>query len=93
VVNRKYPLIKTAALVEDFDKQPFEEQLKKLGFTPTIYSPHYSLINEELISKCHAQNIKIIPWTVNDKPTIDSLRKMGVDGIISDYPDLVLSTK
>jgi glycerophosphoryl diester phosphodiesterase len=93
VVKRKYPLIKTAVLVEDFDKQPFEQQLKKLGFTPTIYSPHYSLINEQLISKCHAKDIKVIPWTVNDKPTIDRLLKMGVDGIISDYPDLFFNTK
>ncbi|RZL97338.1 MAG: glycerophosphodiester phosphodiesterase, partial [Pedobacter sp.] len=32
--------------------------------------------------------IKIIPWTVNNKERIDVLKKMGVDGIITDYPDL-----
>jgi glycerophosphoryl diester phosphodiesterase len=32
--------------------------------------------------------MKIIPWTVNDKETIEKLEKMGVDGIISDYPNL-----
>ena len=30
----------------------------------------------------------MIPWTVNEKATIDSLKQMGVDGIISDYPNL-----
>jgi len=45
-------------------------------------------VNVKLIEKCHAKNIKIIPWTVNDKPTIDKLKKMGVDGIITDYPNL-----
>ena len=88
VMNRKYPLIKTAVLIEDYDKRPLDTQLQQLGFTPSIYSPHYTLVTDELIKKCHAQNMKVIPWTVNDKPTIDMLKKMGVDGIITDYPDL-----
>jgi glycerophosphoryl diester phosphodiesterase len=88
ILNKKYPLVKAAALIEDFDKRSLEVHLNELSFTPAIYSPHYSLVNQELIRKCHAQNIKVIPWTVNDKPTIDQLKKMGVDGIITDYPDL-----
>ena len=35
-----------------------------------------------------ASTLKVIPWTVNDKALIDSLRQMGADGVISDYPDL-----
>ena len=87
-LHQKYPAIKTAMLIEDFDKRTLEGQLKDLGFTPTIYSPAYKLVDDKLIEKCHAKNIKIIPWTVNDKPTIDKLKKMGVDGIITDYPNL-----
>ena len=87
-LHKKYPAIKTAMLIEDFDKRTLEEQLKALGFVPSTYSPHYSLVNEELIKKCHQQNIKLMPWTVNDKATIDKLTAMGVDGIITDYPDL-----
>ncbi|MGK2862762.1 MAG: glycerophosphodiester phosphodiesterase family protein, partial [Chitinophagaceae bacterium] len=55
---------------------------------PTIYSPEYKLVTEELVNKCHEQNIKVIPWTVNDKSAIDRLRAIGVDGIITDFPDL-----
>jgi glycerophosphoryl diester phosphodiesterase len=84
----KYPAIKTSMLIEDYDKRSLEEQLKDLGFTPDIYSPAAELINEELIRKCHQQNIKVIPWTVNDKEGIKKLKKMGVDGLISDYPNL-----
>jgi len=87
-LHEKYPSIRTAALVEDFDKKSFSEHLKELGFTPTIYSPHYSLVNEDLVKQCHNKKVKLIPWTVNDKPTIDRLRKIGVDGVISDFPDL-----
>ncbi len=83
-----YPSIKTAMLIEDYDKRTLEEQLKALEFTPTIYSPAYQLVNETLLKKCHALNMKVIPWTVNEKTKIDELKKMGVDGIITDYPDL-----
>jgi len=83
-----YPFIKTAMLIEDYDKRGLDEQLKALGFIPTIYSPDYSLVSDELLKKCHQQKIKVIPWTVDDKPTIDRLKSMGVDGIITDYPNL-----
>jgi glycerophosphoryl diester phosphodiesterase len=87
-LHEKYPEIKTAMLIEDFDKRTLEEQLKALGFIPTIYSPAYQLVNADLIKKCHEQNVKVIPWTVNDKAKIEELKKLGVDGIISDYPNL-----
>ena len=87
-LHQHYPEIKTAMLIEDFDKRGLDVQLKALGFIPSIYSPAYQLVNEELIKKCHEQNIKVIPWTVNDKLKIEELKKMGVDGIITDYPDL-----
>jgi len=83
-----YPNIKTVMLIEDTDKRTFDQQLQALGFTPTIYSPDYSLVNAALIEKCHKQNIKVIPWTVNDKATIQRLKTLRVDGIISDYPGL-----
>ncbi|HKB43170.1 MAG TPA: glycerophosphodiester phosphodiesterase [Chitinophagaceae bacterium] len=87
-LHQHYPAVKTAMLIEDFDKRNLEDQLKALGFTPTIYSPDYSLVNKDLLKKCYHQNIKVIPWTVNDKETIKKLKAMGVDGIISDYPNL-----
>jgi len=83
-----YPAIKTAMLIEDFDKRSFEEQITALGFTPTIYSPAYILVTEGLVKKCHDQKIKVIPWTVDDKKEMERLKTLGVDGIISDYPNL-----
>src|SRR5262249_51985224 len=43
-----------------------EKNLQKLGFTPEIYSPLYTLINGDTVSKCREKGIKIIPWTVNE---------------------------
>lgn len=87
-LHQKYPSIKTAMLIEDFDKRNLKEQLKALGFNPTIYSPAFLLVNEKLIKDCHKQNIKVIPWTVNTKEGIAKYKAMGVDGIITDYPNL-----
>ena len=87
-LHDKYPSVKTAMLIEDYDKRGLKDQLKALGFLPTIYSPEYSLVTEDLVKSCHGQKIKVIPWTVNDKVTIDKLKALGIDGIISDYPDL-----
>jgi len=86
-LHQKYPDIKTSLLIED--KKTFATQLKELGFIPNIYSPDYILVTPLLVQQCHASGIKIIPWTVNDKEEIQKLQKLGVDGIISDYPNLL----
>ena len=87
-LHQHYPNIKTAMLVEAISKSSFRKQIKDIGFTPTIYSPEAIMVIPELIKDCHDLNMKIIPWTVNDKKKIDELKKMGVDGIITDYPNL-----
>jgi len=88
-LHKKYPQIKTALLIEADDKNSFRKQLKDLGFTPDIYSPAFELVIPDLVQNCHEKNMKIIPWTVDDKKKIAELKKMGVDGIISDYPNLL----
>ena len=87
-LHSHYPAIKTALLVELSANKSFALQLKELGFIPTIYSPAYQLVTPLLIQQCHEAGIKIIPWTVDDAARIKELKKLGVDGIISDYPNL-----
>jgi glycerophosphoryl diester phosphodiesterase len=88
-LHEKYPSITTAFLVEgNTGKKAFALQLKDLGFIPSIYSPDYALVTPLLIKQCHDTGIRIIPWTVNERTRIEELKKMGVDGIISDFPDL-----
>ena len=89
-LHQKYPAMQTAMLIEDYDKRGLDALMQALGFTPTIYSPAVELVNEELVKSCHQQHIRIIPWTVNDAKKIATLKAMGVDGIISDYPNLFL---
>lgn len=78
----------TALLVEN--DNGFSKNLKRLTFKPTIYSPYFLLISKATVDSSHAENIKIIPWTVNDTAAMRQLINIGVDGIITDYPDRVL---
>lgn len=87
-LHQKYPTISTALLIEDIDKKEFKNQIADLGFLPSIYSPAQELVTQELIQECHQKNVKLIPWTVNDATKIKEFIAMGVDGIISDYPNL-----
>lgn len=87
IVHRDYPAIKTALLVENTNG--LSKNLERLTFQPTIYSPYYLFVKEDLVKDCHEKGLKIIPWTVNTKSVIDTLIEQGVDGIITDYPDLL----
>jgi len=87
ILHQKYPKIKTSYLIAN--KKTFEENIAELGFNPFILSPEYRLVDKDLVQKCHAANIKVIPWTANTKEDIAKLKLLNVDGIISDYPNLL----
>lgn len=87
-LHAHYPHMRTAILVEDYDKRSLDELLKALGFTPTIFSPDQSLVHKDIVERCHQKGIKVIPWTVDSVDEMKKLRDAGVDGIISDYPNL-----
>lgn len=92
-LHQHFPQIKTAMLIEDYDKRTLDEQLQALRFVPTIYSPHASLVNSDLVKQCHRKGMKVIPWTVNEKEEMVKLIALGVDGIITDFPDLFAQVK
>lgn len=87
VLHQKYPHIKTSLLVSNMNT--LEDNLEKLGFIPTVYSPNTKLVTAELVKACHTRQMKVIPWTANTTEEITALKKLGVDGIISDYPNLL----
>lgn len=86
-VHRLNPALRLALLVENI--QGLEANLAKLGFTPAVYSPYYLLVNQKLVRRCRERGMLLIPWTVNDVPAMRRLIRLGVDGIITDYPDLI----
>ena len=43
----------------------------------------------ELVDAAHDAGMAVIPWTIDDRATIESLMDLGVDGLITDRPDLL----
>lgn len=87
-VKKTHPNTTLSLLIENNDKRKLDAQLNELGFIPQVYSPHFLLVNKELIAASKQKNMKVIPWTVNTIDVMKLLKEMGVDGIITDYPDL-----
>ena len=87
-LNQNYPDQQIAYLVAS--ETSIDTALNLLSFVPPIYSPHYELLSENAVADLHAKHIKVIPWTVNEKADMKSLIEMGVDGIITDYPDRLI---
>lgn len=68
-----------------------ESNLQGLGFSPRYVNPHFSLVNLDLTEYLHAQEIMMIPWTVNRKEDMHAMKHIGASGIITDYPELALT--
>ena len=86
-IHKQDSSVVTAQLVENTES--VAENLAKINFTPDKYSPYYMLLNEEVIKDLHQRGILVVPWTVNDPEVMVKLREIGVDGIITDYPNLI----
>jgi glycerophosphoryl diester phosphodiesterase len=51
------------------------------------WSPLYRNAKPEDIAAARSLGLKVIPWTVNERSEMERLIALGVDGLITDYPD------
>lgn len=80
--------IKLGLLFEAYFVNPIETlKSNKLN----IYSlhPSYYYIDSDFIEKSHNNNLKVYSWTVNDIKSAEQLRDLGIDGIITNFPQLL----
>lgn len=90
-LHEHYPKVKTALLIDE--KIDFEVNVAELGFKPTVYSPYSVLVGKGLVERCHEAGVKIIPWTVNTVKDMKYLIELGVDGVVTDYPNIYKNVK
>jgi glycerophosphoryl diester phosphodiesterase len=88
VLHKEKAKVKLALLL--MNKDSFDDNVAKLGFKPDIYSPYYTLVNEELVKKAHENNVLVLPWTVDEEKDMSQLAAYGVDGIITNQPDRMI---
>ena len=51
--------------------------------------PNFKILNDKAVKKIKNNGFKIYTWTVNNEDDINFMKKLKVDGIISDYPDRI----
>ncbi len=76
-----------AVLIEPGDNNDIDHNLNLLGFKPQIWSPYYKQVTKERVDTLHGMGIRVIPWTINEPEDMKAVKEMGVDGLITDYPD------
>ena len=79
--------IKTAVLFKKPLSNPIE-YASELG--AIALNPLYTIVSSELIKQAHDNEIRIFPWTINDSDTMIHFKKQGVDGIITDFPNIAI---
>ena len=50
--------------------------------------PHFITLNKDSVSEIKSHNIRINTWTVNDENEVERLYRLGVDAVITNYPDM-----
>ena len=85
-LHKNYPYFFLALIVEN--ELSAKENIELLGFIPFMYSPEYELLNSSEITYLKEIGIVVVPWTVNSAKDIREMLDLGVNGIITDYPDL-----
>ncbi|GAB5518984.1 MAG: glycerophosphodiester phosphodiesterase family protein [Rhodothermales bacterium] len=81
------PNVRLALLIGGPDND-VQAQVDDLGFVPDIYSPYYPLVDADVLATAHGLGMQVIPWTINTLEEMQALKDLGVDGVITDYPDL-----
>ena len=81
---RHAPSLTVGATFDDL-KPGDSENAKALG--ARLILPAHGALTKLQVDEAHLMGLQVVPWTVNDPGDIARMKAMGVDGIISDYPD------
>ena len=75
-----------AILTEDdpLDAIPIGLELKAIAL-----NPDFKTLNQKNVEKIHKAGFKIFPWTVNEIEDLITIKNLGVDGIITDFPERI----
>jgi glycerophosphoryl diester phosphodiesterase len=76
-----------AILIEEanpLEALPIAKELKAVAI-----NPDYEKLDAEIANQIHAAGFKIYPWTVNEPQAIINMKKIGVDGVFTNFPERV----
>lgn len=89
-VRRLEPELALALNWWDEDVPWLLRQPRLLGLVrPDCLHPSLALVTPQVVDRAHLRGMRVNVWTVNNRPMIEYLRSIGVDGIFTDFPELV----
>ncbi len=101
LIKEKEPKITTVALVRNYPfwnewtnglkLSDFDDDVTKMAryIKADVISPYYKECDSEMIEKAHENGLLIVPWTIDNPEEMTEFINMGVDGIVTDYPDVL----
>lgn len=69
----------------------YSPDMQALQVPPNIRG--FQVVTREFVEAAHRRNLEVHVWTVNDPAEMRRLVSLGVDGVITDYPDRLLSLR
>ena len=84
-INKDIPI---AILVDSLNKIDDAIKLAK-QINAVALNPNKEFITKEIVNKIQSKNIKVYPYTINTPRNIRKMRSMGVDAIITDFPERI----
>lgn len=83
VIPQLNPAIQTVALTS----RPVDPARLARETSAAVWSPSHGSLTAKAIRAAHEAGLLVIPWTVNDAARMEALIDLGVDGLITDYPE------
>lgn len=92
IINAKRinPRIKTALIFEYFPTDSDVAVSLAESINADAIHPLYRYLTKDVIDTAHSRGLKVRVWTCNDEEIVRDMVKMGVDGIYTNKPDLVV---
>ena len=51
----------------------------------------HKIINSKIIKQANKKKIKVLAYTINNEKSLKKIKKLGVDGIFTDSPDILIA--
>lgn len=87
VVEREAPAIATVYLTGRRREGSQPQAVQAAG--GRIWSPNYLEMDSASVVEARALDLRVIPWTVNEPAAVERVLDLGLDGVITDFPDRV----
>lgn len=89
ILNELFKIMPDSKYIYLSSNKEFEKEMNLLNFEPFGVGIDFNIINQKTIDLVHEKKQIIYGWTINDEENSKSLTSMGLDGVITDYPNII----